>query len=90
MLRETDKKEFSFRGIESEIVRRHPRSYESDSGLKIVYGRREIFTNKRYKELGVISIEEVRDRRSTDERAKRSGIKIEKNWAENGVLWNFA
>ena len=27
----------------------------------------------------VISIYEVRDRRSTDERAKRSGIKIEKN-----------
>ena len=25
-----------------------------------------------------------------DERAKRSGIKIEKNWAENGVLWNSA
>ena len=25
LLRETDKKEFSFRGIESEIVRRHPR-----------------------------------------------------------------
>ena len=33
---------------------------------------------------------EVRDRRSTDERAKRSGIKIEKNWAENGALWNSA
>ena len=25
LLRETDKKEFSFRGIESELVRRHPR-----------------------------------------------------------------
>ena len=25
LLRETDEKEFSFRGIESEIVRRHPR-----------------------------------------------------------------
>ena len=25
----------------------------------------------------------MRVRRSTDERAKRSGIKIEKNWAEN-------
>ena len=25
LLRETDKKEFNFRGIESEIVRRHPR-----------------------------------------------------------------
>ena len=37
--------------------------------------------NKRYEELGVISIQEVRVRRSTDERAKRSGIKIEKNWA---------
>ena len=21
---------------------------------------------------------------------KRSGIKIEKNWSENGALWNFA
>ena len=29
-------------------------------------------------------------RRSTDERAKRNGIKIEKNWAENGALWNSA
>ena len=46
LLRETDKKEFSFRGIESEIVRRHPRKDESDSGLKVVYGRREIFRNK--------------------------------------------
>ena len=25
LLRETDKKEFNFRGIESKIVRRHPR-----------------------------------------------------------------
>ena len=33
---------------------------------------------------------EVRDRRCTDERAKRSDIKIEKNWAENGALWNCA
>ena len=32
----------------------------------------------------------MRDRRSTDERAKRSGIKIEKNWAENGASWNSA
>ena len=32
----------------------------------------------------------MRDRRSTDERAKRSGINIEKNWAENGALWNSA
>ena len=31
-----------------------------------------------------------RDKRSTDERAKRSDIKIEKNWAENGALWNSA
>ena len=38
----------------------------------------------------VVSILEVRDRRSTDERAKRSGIKIEKNWAEFGALENFA
>ena len=28
----------------------------------------------------------MRDRRSTDERAKRGGIKIENNWAENGAL----
>ena len=27
----------------------------------------------------------MRDRRSTDDRAKKSGIMIEKNWAENGV-----
>ena len=47
LLRETDKKEFSFRGIESKIVRRHPRRVESDSGLKVDYGRREIFRNKR-------------------------------------------
>ena len=32
----------------------------------------------------------MRDRRSTDERAKRSDIKIEKNWAENGALWDEA
>ena len=30
----------------------------------------------------------MRDTRSTDERAKRSGIKIEKNWVENGALGN--
>ena len=28
----------------------------------------------------------MRDKRSTDKRAKRSGIKIEKNWAENGKM----
>ena len=56
--------------------------------MKVVYGRREIFKNKRYEELGVISIYEVRDRRNTDERARRSGIKIEKNWTENRALWN--
>ena len=27
----------------------------------------------------------MRDKRSTDERGNRSGIKIEKNWAENGA-----
>ena len=37
--RETDKNEFSFREIESKIVRRHPRGDESDSELKVVYGR---------------------------------------------------
>ena len=36
------------------------------------------------------AFKEVRDRRSTDERAKRSGIKIEKNLVENGALWNSA
>ena len=40
------------------------------------------------KDMCVISIYEVRDRRSTDERAKRSDIKIEKNWVENGALYN--
>ena len=54
-LRETDKKEFSFRGIKSKIVRRHPRRDESDSGLRVVYGKREIFRNKRYEELCVVS-----------------------------------
>ena len=48
------------------------------------------FRNKGYEELCVVSIYEVRDRRSTDERAKRSGIQIEKNWAENGALGNPA
>ena len=56
LLRETDEKEFRFRGIESEIGRRHPSRDESDSGLKDVYGRQEIFRNKRYEELRDISI----------------------------------
>ena len=47
------------------------------------YGRRDIFRNKRYEELCVVSVWKVRDGRSTDERAKRRGIKIEMNWAEN-------
>ena len=47
LLRETDENKLSFREIESEIVRRHSRSDESDSGLKVVYGRREIVRNKR-------------------------------------------
>ena len=38
-LRETDEKEFRFRMTESKIIRRRPRRNESDSGLKIVYGR---------------------------------------------------
>ena len=46
LLREIDKMEFSFRAIESKIVRRHTRLDESDSGLKVVYGRREIFRTK--------------------------------------------
>ena len=56
LLKEIDKKKFSFRGNESKIVRRHPRRNESDSELKVVYNRREICRNKRYEELGVISI----------------------------------
>ena len=28
----------------------------------------------------------MRDRSSSDERAKRSGIKIEKNWVKNGAM----
>ena len=38
----------------------------------------------------MVSIWEVRVSRSADERAKRSGIKIEKNWAKNGALGNCA
>ena len=34
--------------------------------------------------------QEERNRRSTDERAKRNSIEMEKNWAENGALENFA
>ena len=56
LLRETDKKELRFRGIESKIVRRCPRRDETDSSLNVVYGRREIFRNKRYEELCVVSI----------------------------------
>ena len=51
LLRETDNKVFSFRGIDRKIVGRHLRRDESDSGQKVVYGRREIFRNKRYEEL---------------------------------------
>ena len=36
------------------------------------------------------SAQEARDRRCTDKRAERSGIKMEKNWAENGALGNSA
>ena len=32
----------------------------------------------------------MKDRRSTYERAKRSGVKIEMNWVENGALGNSA
>ena len=90
LLKETDKKEFSFRGIASKIIRRYQRRDESDSGLKVVYGRRDIFRNKGYEELCVVSVMEVRDRRSTDKRAKRSGINIEKNWTNNEALGNSA
>ena len=51
LLRETDRKEFSFGGIERKIIRRHPRWDESDSEMKVVYGRRYIFRNKGYEEL---------------------------------------
>ena len=56
LLRKTDKEEISFRGIESKIIRRHPRWDESDNGLKVVYGIQDIFINKWYKEFGVISM----------------------------------
>ena len=56
LLRETDEKEFSFRGIESKIIRRHSRRDESDNGLKVDYGRRENFGNKGCEELCIISI----------------------------------
>ena len=42
LLWETDEKELGFRGIECQIIRSHPRRDESISGLKVVYGRREI------------------------------------------------
>ena len=48
LLMETDKKEFSIRVIESKIIGRHSRLDESDSGLKVVYGRRKISRNKTY------------------------------------------
>ena len=50
----------------------------------------EYLGTKQYEELFVIRIYEVRDKRSTNERGKRSSIKIEKNWTENGALWNSA
>ena len=56
LLKESDEKEFDFRRIESEIIRRYLRRDESDSGLKVVYGRRETFRNKGYEELCIISI----------------------------------
>ena len=37
------------------------------------------FLGTKDEEMGVISMLKVRDRRYTDERAKRSGIKIKKN-----------
>ena len=72
------------------IIRRHPGRDESDSGLKAVYGRREIFWIKGYEELCVIIVQEMRDRTSTAEGAERSGKKIEKSRAENGALANSA
>ena len=53
-MRETDENEFGLRGIEIKIVRRHPRRHESDSGLKVDFGRREIFRNKGYEELYIV------------------------------------
>ena len=38
LLRETDEKEFDFKGIESKIIRSHPRRNEGNSGMKFVYG----------------------------------------------------
>ena len=56
MLKEINEKEYRIRGIESKIVRRHPRRDENDSGLKVDYGIREIFTTKGYEELCITSI----------------------------------
>ena len=53
---ETNKNEFGFRGIESKIIRRHPKWDESDSELKLAYSRREISRNKGYEELCVVSM----------------------------------
>ena len=78
-MRKTDEKEFGLRGIESKIIRKHPRWDKNDSKLKVDYGRQEIFRNKVYEELCIISIYEMTDRRSNNKRAKRSGIKIKKN-----------
>ena len=39
LLRETDEKEFNFRGIGSKIITRYPRLDTSDSGPKVVHGR---------------------------------------------------
>ena len=40
-----------------------------------------------YEELGVISVQKVRDSRLADERAKRGGVHVEKNGTQNGALW---
>ena len=53
--RESDEKEFDFRGIESKKIRRHLRWDDSDGGLKVAYGKLEIFRNKGYKELYIVS-----------------------------------
>ena len=68
----------SVQRIKSKIIKRHPRRDETDSGLMVDYGRREMCMNKEYEELCFVSIQDVRDRRSISEGVKRSGVKIEK------------
>ena len=89
LLREIDKKEFSFRGIESKIVE------DIQDEMRVIVDWRlfmadETFLGTKDMKSCMSSAHRRWDRRITDERAKRSGINIEKNWAENVALWNSA